>query len=177
MRRFSYVWKSGDGERHVDEIRARSKDDAFAELRRRGIRPVKVEVLPRPWWWRAAWCAAAAAAVLLVAVLVRWRTAEGRERLEGFRAVCETIVEQHLEQMAKLGLSAASAGEGDFERRLERGFRVIEVSRSRLRLAYRDFDGGLHGDVERLYGHYTAVLDADLERLDDLAADSESEMQ
>lgn len=41
--RFRYAWKSSDGQRHVDEIAARSKDDVFAQLRERGIKAIKVE--------------------------------------------------------------------------------------------------------------------------------------
>ena len=41
--RFRYSWKSSDGQRHVDEIAARSKDDVFAQLRERGIKAIKVE--------------------------------------------------------------------------------------------------------------------------------------
>ena len=41
--RFRYSWKSSDGSRHVDEISAKSKEDAFALLRERGIKAIKVE--------------------------------------------------------------------------------------------------------------------------------------
>ena len=46
--RFRYSWKSSDGSRHVDEISAKSKEDAFALLRERGIKAIKVE----PTGWR-----------------------------------------------------------------------------------------------------------------------------
>lgn len=39
---FTYAYKSSDGVRHVDEIVAPTRDDAFAELRKQGIRPIKV---------------------------------------------------------------------------------------------------------------------------------------
>lgn len=168
MRRFTYIWKSSDGERHVDEMRARRRDDVFDELRKRGIRPVKVEALPMSPWWRAAWCAIFLAIALSIFAANQWRTARQSERLGEFRSTCETVVGQHREQMASFRLTAGAAGEADFPRRLEKGFRLIEISRSRLRLAYRDFGDKAHGDGERLYGHYTAILDADVERLDDL---------
>lgn len=170
MRRFSYVWKSSDGERHSDEMRARCKDDVFDALRKRGIRPVKVEALPMPLRWRIAWCAALLAIAVSMFAANQWRTAERRERLGEFRSTCETVIGQHGEQMSSFRLTAEAAGDADFPQRLEKGFRLIEISRSRLRLAYRDFGGRAHGDGERLYGHYTAILDADLERLDDLLA-------
>lgn len=42
MRQWTYSWNSSDGLRHEGEIRARSKDDAYAELRKQGIRPIRV---------------------------------------------------------------------------------------------------------------------------------------
>lgn len=42
MRQWTYSWNSSDGLRHEGEVRARSKDDAYAELRKRGIRPIRV---------------------------------------------------------------------------------------------------------------------------------------
>lgn len=40
--RFTYTYRSSDGIRHVAEIDAPGRDEAFAILRRRGIRPIKV---------------------------------------------------------------------------------------------------------------------------------------
>lgn len=40
--RFSYVYRTSDGVRHEDMIEAATRDDAFAALRARGIRPMKV---------------------------------------------------------------------------------------------------------------------------------------
>ena len=40
--RFTYTYRSSDGIRHVAEIDASSRDEAFATLRTRGIRPIKV---------------------------------------------------------------------------------------------------------------------------------------
>lgn len=42
MRSFSYSYQDAQGLRHEGEIKAASKDDAYAELRKRGIRPIKV---------------------------------------------------------------------------------------------------------------------------------------
>ena len=42
MANFSYFYKTSDGVRHEAQIVARSKDMAFAELRKQGIRPIKV---------------------------------------------------------------------------------------------------------------------------------------
>ena len=40
--RFTYVYRTSDGVRHDDVIEAASREDAFADLRARGIRPIKV---------------------------------------------------------------------------------------------------------------------------------------
>ena len=40
--KFSYAYKSSDGVRHEALIDAGSREDAFAELRKQGIRPIKV---------------------------------------------------------------------------------------------------------------------------------------
>ena len=43
MRRlWRYAWKSSDGSRHEGTIDAETRDGAFAALRERGIRPIKV---------------------------------------------------------------------------------------------------------------------------------------
>ena len=40
--RFTYVYRTSDGERHEDVIEAATRDEAFADLRKRGVRPMKV---------------------------------------------------------------------------------------------------------------------------------------
>lgn len=40
--KFTYAYKTGDGLRHVAQMDATSRDEVFAELRRRGIRAIKV---------------------------------------------------------------------------------------------------------------------------------------
>ena len=40
--RFTYYYKTSDNVRHEAEISAPSRDEAFAALRDRGIRPIKV---------------------------------------------------------------------------------------------------------------------------------------
>ena len=40
--KYSYFYKTSDGIRHEDEIVASSRDEAFAVLRKKGIRPIKV---------------------------------------------------------------------------------------------------------------------------------------
>lgn len=42
MRHYSYSYQDAQGLRHEGEVKAASKDDAYAELRKQGIRPIKV---------------------------------------------------------------------------------------------------------------------------------------
>ena len=42
MRHYSYSYQDAKGLRHEGELKAASKDDAYAELRKQGIRPIKV---------------------------------------------------------------------------------------------------------------------------------------
>lgn len=44
--RFTYSYKTSDGVRHEAEIEARTRDDAFAALRKQGIRPIRVDKKP-----------------------------------------------------------------------------------------------------------------------------------
>lgn len=165
MRRFSYVWKSSDGERHVDEMCARRKDDVFAALRERGIRPVRVDALPRPWWWWAAWCAVVLAIASAGFAAHRLHTAENRTIVDGFKESGETIIAQFYEQIAALRLDDAAA-RPPMQERLDKALRTVDVARSRLRLAYRDFGGKAIPARERLYGHFMSVLDEKEEALE-----------
>ena len=165
MRRFSYVWKSSDGERHVDEMCARRKDDVFAALRERGIRPVRVDALPRPWWWWAAWCAVVLTIASAGFAAHRWRTAESRSMVDGFKESGEAIIAQFEEQIAALRLGDAAARQ-PIEERLDKAMRTVDVARSRLRLAYRDFGGKAIPARERLYGHFMSILDEKEEALE-----------
>lgn len=40
--RFAYVYRTSDGVRHDDVVEAATREDAFADLRAKGIRPIKV---------------------------------------------------------------------------------------------------------------------------------------
>ena len=167
MRRFSYVWKSSDGERHVDEMCARRKDDVFAALRERGIRPVRVDALPRPWWWWAAWSVAALLVASAGFAAHRLQTAESRTIVDGFKESGEAILAQFDEQIAALRLDDA-AMKPPMQERLDKAMRTVDVARSRLRLAYRDFGGKAIPARERLYGHFMSVLDEKEEVLESM---------
>ena len=75
---FTYYWKSSDNARHEGEIEATSRDEAFALLRARGVRAIKVE--PKGWETGAGYrgvkrrvvVAIAIAAALFGAVFAWW---------------------------------------------------------------------------------------------------------
>lgn len=66
MRNWRYSYKTSDGVRHEGTLSAPGRDAAFEELRRQGIRPIRVDEVPpaprRVWPWGAAVLAAALAA-------------------------------------------------------------------------------------------------------------------
>jgi len=85
--RFTYTYRSSDGQRHTAEVEAESRDAAFAKVRAEmGVKPIKVTAEGESGAGRAAnvsaaprgvwrWVALAAAAVLFAAVLggAAWR--------------------------------------------------------------------------------------------------------
>lgn len=73
-RKFTYAYKTSDGVRHEAEILALSRDNAFAELRKRGIRPIKVIDTDADKGWRRT---LTVASLLLVATTasVAWMVA------------------------------------------------------------------------------------------------------
>lgn len=167
MRRFSYTWKSSDGERHVDEMAARRKDDVFAALRDRGIRPIKVEPLPRSFWWWMVRITITLSVLAAVFVANRIHTAESREQIDELRIASEDIIEQLNDQLAHLHLDDPTVSP-PFAQRLDMAQRTVDVARSRLRLAYRDFGGKAISARERLYGHFMSVLDEKEESIEAL---------
>ena len=48
--KFGYSYKTSDGSRHEDTFEARTKEDTFAALRAKGIKPIKVWEI-RPWYY------------------------------------------------------------------------------------------------------------------------------
>lgn len=165
MRRFTYVWKSSDGERRVGEMIARRKDDVFAALREQGVRPIKVEVVPRSWRWWTAWGASAAVVCAAIFFAIYCRSAKQRAKTEEFRAAAESIISQFNEQIAGLRFGDAKSGQS-MSKRLGNAAQMIDIARTRLRLAYRDFGGKEMPSGERLYGHFMSILDEKEETLE-----------
>ena len=79
--RFFYAYKTSDGVRHEDSVEAGSREAAFAALRAKGVKPIKVVASdgsrangePRRSWRAFAWAAAAAIGAWALA----WALARG----------------------------------------------------------------------------------------------------
>lgn len=65
---YKYLYQDKQNKNCEGEIKARNRDDAYALLRKMGIRPYRV-IGDDPWNWRP-WAVASGYAVLLIAVLV-----------------------------------------------------------------------------------------------------------
>jgi len=78
---FDYCYKTSDGQRHEGTVDAPGRDEAFAALRRQGIRPIRLSGAEdrRPaggrWQMRLAVAVLSAAVVLLAVMLYRARRA------------------------------------------------------------------------------------------------------
>ncbi len=174
MRRYNYVWKSSDGIRHVDEMQGRSKDEVFSALRKKGIRPVRVDVQPRSWRWWAAVLSSSCLVVAAVMLCLTTKSSADRIRVSEFSKTGSSIIGQYREQMSSIQLPNGKDSEKS-EEQIKRAFQIIDVTRSRLRLAYRDSGGRGLAECDRLYGNFIATLDADIERLDALRETLEDE--
>ena len=111
--RYIYSYKTPDGARHGGELEARSRDDAFAELRRRGIRAIRVEPAGggadgrRAWPWLALAGALSAICVVCLAnsLAARIRYREGsRLRFDELKSKADAIKMQYEAGMRLLDL-------------------------------------------------------------------------
>lgn len=80
--KFVYAYKSKDNVRHTGEIRAASKDAAFATLKMQGIKPIRVDEAPGVWnkivGKGKRWAAIGVLLVVLSVVLVAFFRERGR---------------------------------------------------------------------------------------------------
>lgn len=168
MSRFSYAWKSPDGVRHVDETTAANKEEVFASLRARGIKAIKVEqIVPR--WMKFARGAALVCVGILVVVLALLALRGGRtsepvlsdaERalVSRFAAQADGIIAEQEREIVRLGKEAT----GNKRYKAEM---LLDLSRARLRTAYREVTRGLPADaavrsvLETDYGRFTVRID------------------
>lgn len=81
--RFLYQYNTKDNEKRQGEISAASRDAAYAELKRRGIRPIRVDVAPGLLNWleslgKRTWAIVVLAAALVVTLLALQRSESER---------------------------------------------------------------------------------------------------
>lgn len=95
---YQYLYQTKDNENRSGRIRARSREDAYARLRRLGIRPYRlIGENPPAWKWPALWGACGALALALAGALAYFlaspgNTPLGRRQLEGDRATIDAGV-------------------------------------------------------------------------------------
>ena len=191
---FIYSYKTSDGVRHEDEIEARTRDDAFAALRKQGIRPIRVEEVRLTtaqkrrrmvlWALAAALVLASAAGAWFAVRAAHARTRYQRETREAFLALqsrAEAERRRHQEEFAKVdfallhnyALVERSQDVGFALDELAKGKGVIESSRSRVKELFRNLyeifppeSANERLDAQRLYGEIMDEIDASEERLD-----------
>lgn len=78
--KFGYSYKTSDGVRHESFYHADAKEDVFADLRKKGIRPIKVwEVVPSHPALRRAFPVLAIASVLIAVIGLAWYVLASRD--------------------------------------------------------------------------------------------------
>lgn len=143
--KFSYGYKTSDGERHEGVIRAASREAVYAKLKADGIKPFGVEMLPGlanvAEAWARKWGLAFGLGLALVVVVAAfvfsgdgtWTPSPAYERLA---ADADALVK--------------SATDFDSAR---------EQLRTRFRASYPTFDAKEREEVQALYGRMMLALD------------------
>ena len=180
--RFTYCYKSADGIRHEEKIDASSRDEAFALLRQRGIRPIKVmadcgtkangEVRFVVGKRLAVACAAVGlvAGVLSVLVIGRVKTIDTRSiRIKDLDVAAQEVLTDHARRMASaevavLGMPWELAGakdDGKVERIVLSGYTELNITRTKLRDLFRAIYAKLPDKKEREEANklYMAAID------------------
>lgn len=112
--KFSYLYRTSDNVQHEDVIEARSRDDVYAQLRVKGIKPIRVVASRLPWWKRISlrWVAIVALGGTLAFVVVKLNRVEkidavdfggegygrgaiGRRQIWGDRAIIDAAAREN----------------------------------------------------------------------------------
>ena len=180
--RFTYCYKSADGIRHEKKIDASSRDEAFALLRRRGIRPIKVmadcgtkangEVRFIVGKRLAIFCVAVGlvAGVLSVLAIGRVKTIDTRSvRIKELDVAAQEVLTDHARRMASaevavLGMPWELAGpkdDGKVECIVLSGYTELNITRTKLRDLFRAIYAKLPDKKEREEANklYMAAID------------------
>ena len=140
MRTWTYSYKSSDGLRHEGEMSAPSKDDVYAELRRQGIRAIRVDERIVPVVRRGFrglrkrdWTLIAAALTVLVCVAVfspRWMPPPPPEPSAEPDPALENPDYVRLADAVEEAMSAFRAGFATIDRELLSNYRLVAKSTS-----------------------------------------------
>lgn len=174
--KFEYAYKTPDGTRHVDRMRARSKERVFAALRERGIKPIRVDrakpegtlewlgyVLTSPLWV-ATLVAAAAVGIAVFAVVrqgpqpTRVRAFAEGERFRELARQAEDVRAAHAEAFRSVDFEllrnyALIAQVDDLQRlnaEITKAKVVIANTRERLRALFGGVAEAFAGDPKGL---------------------------
>ena len=112
--KFSYLYRTSDNIQHEDVIEARSRDDVYAQLRVKGIKPIRVVASKLPWWKRISfrWVAIVALVCALAFVVAKLNRVEkngavnlasegsdrgaiGRRQIWGDRAIIDAAAREN----------------------------------------------------------------------------------
>lgn len=167
--KYYYVFKTSDGVRTQESIEAVSRDEAFASLRRKGIRPIKVVAADgakangevRGVRKRVVTLLVLVSVVLtavMVAVLVRRNIHDPAKdpAIVRFVSTMESAVVEYGFSYASLGLSAVDdyaaiakgADIGPMLERIRNGERLIDSTKNAFRVAFEECTSSVGRDSE-----------------------------
>jgi len=168
MKTFDYAWKSSNGARHVERMCAASREDVFTVLRSRGIKAITVtEIIPgwRKGMRKVQWLLFPIVLIGVLSYIVYNRATHiasltGNEIavVEHFNRHAKGIFAEQEEAVARLKSEAT-------ENRFHKISMVIDLTRSRLRIAYREAakelapQSAASGRLQADYGRLTAYID------------------
>lgn len=163
--KYAYAYKTSDGVRHESALDAASREEVFEELRRRGIRPIKVvaadgskangEVrgVRKRMAFLLALCAAALAGTLVYFALtrpepprrIRFTNELSRTAYTNLEARAVAVVVRHRQALAGLGLEALTdyglverqRDTAPFFGRIKAAYRIVDAARMETRELFR----------------------------------------
>ena len=181
--KFSYSYKTSDGVRHEGRVDAPSREEAFAELRRQGIKAIKVvslsgskangeeTVITRKAFVFAALLfglfSGVAAAIWIGHTDLRSRRVKALEReanaiVERHRMAVATL---HLDELRDYAAIAASKAPGFLNQKISLCYHDLDTARTEIRELFRrpflDFSGRPQelGELKRIYADAMDSID------------------